>query len=191
MLLPFGGDPPQLSRNALRRMASCEYTSRMQSATNPARAADKSIERIVHDGRVLAIILRASFSEAGVRFFTPEDYPQQVGFMRHPQGKIIEPHVHNEVARTITLTQEVLLIRSGKVRVDFYDDQQTYLESRVLEGGDLILLSQGGHGFEALEELEMIEVKQGPYAGGRDKIRFSSSRQGFTSASETKPDPQT
>jgi mannose-6-phosphate isomerase-like protein (cupin superfamily) len=92
--------------------------------------------------------------------------------MCHPPGKIIEPHVHNEVPRAITLTQEVLFIRRGRVRVDFYDEQRTYLESRVLETGDVILLAWGGHGFEALEELEMIEVKQGPYVGGQDKVRF-------------------
>jgi mannose-6-phosphate isomerase-like protein (cupin superfamily) len=132
------------------------------------------IEEIRTGDQVLAIILRASYCEPGIRFFTPDDYSQQLGFMRHPCGKIIEPHVHNEVPRAITLTQEVLFIRRGKVRVDFYTDQQAYLESRVLEKGDVILLSAGGHGFEVLEELEMIEVKQGPYAGGLDKTRFAA-----------------
>ena len=39
--------------------------------------------------------------------------------------------------------------------------------------GDVILLIEGGHGFEVLEEIEMVEVKQGPYAGERDKERFT------------------
>ncbi len=56
--------------------------------------------------------------------------------------------------------------------MDFFDDQQQYLESRELKAGDVILLIKGGHGFEVLEELEMIEVKQGPYAGDQDKTRF-------------------
>jgi mannose-6-phosphate isomerase-like protein (cupin superfamily) len=132
------------------------------------------IEHIRHEGRLLALILRASFSQPGVHFVTPDDFSQQLGYMLHPKGKVIEPHVHNEVPRTITLTQEVLFIRRGKLRVDFYTDRQEYLESRVLEENDVILLSTGGHGFEALDDLEMIEVKQGPYAGGRDKIRFQA-----------------
>jgi mannose-6-phosphate isomerase-like protein (cupin superfamily) len=132
------------------------------------------IEHIRHEGRLLALILRASFSQPGVHFVTPDDFSQQLGYMLHPKGKVIEPHVHNEVSRTITLTQEVLFIRRGKLRVDFYTDRQEYLESRVLEENDVILLSAGGHGFEALDDLEMIEVKQGPYAGGRDKIRFQA-----------------
>ena len=68
--------------------------------------------------------------------------------------------------------QEVLYIKSGKVRVDFYDNDQVYLESRILFAGDVILLSDGGHGFKMLEPSEIIEVKQGPYCGEMDKVRF-------------------
>ena len=92
--------------------------------------------------------------------------------MNHPAGKLIAPHVHNPVPREVQFTQEVLFIRKGRLRVDFYDTDHHYLESRVLGGGDVILLIQGGHGFEVLEEVEMIEVKQGPYVGEQDKTRF-------------------
>ncbi|HXZ67848.1 MAG TPA: hypothetical protein VEH07_04595 [Alphaproteobacteria bacterium] len=130
------------------------------------------IEEISVQGRLLAVILRASYSEPGIHFFTLEDSALQLGHMRWPAGKLIEPHLHNEVERTILQTQEVLFVRRGSARVDFYDDHRSYLQSRILYPGDVILLSSGGHGFEALEELEMIEVKQGPYVGGRDKTRF-------------------
>jgi mannose-6-phosphate isomerase-like protein (cupin superfamily) len=93
--------------------------------------------------------------------------------MKRPSGYVIEPHVHNKVQREVFYTQEVLLMKKGKVRVDFYDSQQCYLESRILETGDVILLASGGHGFQALEEIEMVEVKQGPYAGEGDKTRFA------------------
>ena len=46
------------------------------------------------------------------------------------------------------------------------------MESYVLEQGDVILLASGGHGFQVLEDLEMYEIKQGPYAGENDKTRF-------------------
>ncbi len=131
------------------------------------------IERLTQNGQLLAIIIRADFREHGIHFFTEPDLSQQLGYMRHPVGKVIAPHVHNPVPREVHFTQEVLLIRRGSVRVDFYDDKQQYLESRVLRAGDTILLATGGHGFVALEELEMIEVKQGPHAGESDKTRFS------------------
>lgn len=130
------------------------------------------IERIQVGATLLAIIIRNEFNNPGVHFLTPDDFSQQLAYMQHPVGKVIPPHVHNPVQREVFYTQEVLLLKRGRLRVDFYDDERVYLESRVLESGDVILLASGGHGFEALEEIEMIEVKQGPYAGDADKTRF-------------------
>ena len=130
------------------------------------------IERIHCRGALLALILPHSFREPGIYFVTPEDLSQQLAYMRHPAGKVIEAHVHNPVQRQVHYSQEVLLIRKGKLRVDFYDQERVYVESRILEAGDTILLIAGGHGFEVLEEVEMIEVKQGPHVGEGDKTRF-------------------
>lgn len=132
------------------------------------------IEQITENGKILAIIIPHSFAEPGIRFFTPDDFSQQLAYMSHPKGKIIDAHVHNPVLREVAYTQEVLFIRKGKLRVDFYNDGREYLESRVLVAGDVILLASGGHGMEALENLEMIEVKQGPYSGDQDKSRFDA-----------------
>ncbi|MBD1807694.1 hypothetical protein H6F98_19910 [Microcoleus sp. FACHB-SPT15] len=129
-------------------------------------------ESIIYHGQLLAIIIWHQFNEPGIHFFTPNELSQQLAYMRHPTGKVIEPHVHNPVVREVQYTQEVLFIKKGKLRIDFYNDQQEYLESRILEAGDVILLVTGGHGFEVLEEIEMIEVKQGPYVGEQDKTRF-------------------
>lgn len=131
------------------------------------------IDRITHGDELLAIIVRRNFVEAGIHFFTPNEFSQQLGYMNRPQGYIIPPHVHNPVAREVQFTKEVLLIKSGKVRVDFYDDDQNYLESRILDQGDIVLLAFGGHGFEMLEASEIVEIKQGPYAGEADKTRFT------------------
>lgn len=131
-----------------------------------------SIERIVFKDKVLAIIIRKDFSQPGIHFVTSNDFSQQLAYMRHPAGKVIQPHVHNLVQREVIYTQEVLFLKSGKLRVDFYTASQKYLESRVLEAGDVILLASAGHGFETLEETEMFEVKQGPYVELDDKVKF-------------------
>ncbi len=130
------------------------------------------IESITYHNQLLALIVSHRFNEPGIHFFTPNELSQQLAYMRHPVGKVIAPHVHNPVTREVQYTQEVLFIKRGKLRVDFYNNQQQYLESRILEAGDVILLVTGGHGFEVLEEIEMIEVKQGPYVGDQDKTRF-------------------
>lgn len=130
------------------------------------------IERIVNEDKELALIIRHSFHKDGIEFFTPSSYSQQIGYMNRPAGYVIPPHVHNPVVREVQYTKEVLYIKSGQLRVDFYSEAQDYLESTILQAGDVILLAYGGHGFEMLEPTEIIEVKQGPYAGDQDKTRF-------------------
>ncbi len=135
------------------------------------------IEHIEHDGIVIAIIIRHTFSQDGISFFTPNNFSQQLAFMKHPQGKIITAHVHNDIRREVLQTKETLIIKKGVLRVDFYTDKKQYFQSTILTAGDVILLANGGHGFEVLEPLEMIEVKQGPYAGDQDKICFKGIEQ--------------
>lgn len=130
------------------------------------------IEEITYHNKLLALIVSHRFAQPGIHFFTPNELSQQLAYMHHLTGKIIPPHVHNPVVREVQNTQEVLIIRKGRLRVDFYDEQQQYLDSRILEAGDVILLVSGGHGFEVLDEIEMFEVKQGPYVGEKDKTRF-------------------
>lgn len=130
------------------------------------------VEQIIHDNKIFAIIIRNNYSKEGIEFFTPNDFSQQLAFMKHPKGKEIQPHLHNVVTREVHYTKEVLIIRKGVLEVDFYDDNKKYIESRELNAGDVILLAFGGHGFKCLDDVEMIEVKQGPYLGDADKIRF-------------------
>ena len=136
------------------------------------------IRRIEYKGKLLAIIIRNDYTKDGVEFFTPNDFSQQLAYMKHPKGKRIDAHTHNVVPREVSYTKEVLVIRKGKLRVDFYEDNQTYIESHIVEQGDIILLAFGGHGFECREEVEMIEIKQGPYLGEQDKVRFAGVEQG-------------
>lgn len=132
----------------------------------------QALEQVLHEDSLLAIIIRSDYKTEGIEFFTPDDFSQQLAYMNRPAGYKIAPHIHNKVQREVFYTQEVLFIRKGKVKIDFYDEEQNYIESRILECGDVILLASGGHGFEMLEQTEMIEVKQGPFAGDKDKIHF-------------------
>ena len=134
--------------------------------------SENLIEHIYENDKLLGIILRTNFNKKGIEFFTPPNFSQQLGYMNRSKGYKILPHIHNKVERKINLTQEVLFIKSGLVRVDFYKSDKKYLNSKLLHAGDVILLSFGGHGFEMLEDSEIIEVKQGPFAGNIDKSRF-------------------
>jgi mannose-6-phosphate isomerase-like protein (cupin superfamily) len=132
------------------------------------------IEQIKHGDMILGILIRRDFQNEQIAFFTPDAFSQQLGYMNRPKGYRIAPHVHRVVERKVELTQEVLFIKKGEVRVDFYDNDRIYLESRIVKEGDIILLAHGGHGFQMLEPSEIIEVKQGPYCGEMDKVRFET-----------------
>jgi hypothetical protein len=134
----------------------------------------QTIEEIRIDGELCAIILPASFDKPGIQFFTADELSQQLASMSYSAGKTIPAHTHNIVRREVFYTQEALFIRKGRVRVDFFSRQLEYQTSRVLGPGDVILLISGGHGFEVLEDLNMVEVKQGPYAGVMDKTQFTA-----------------
>ena len=123
--------------------------------------------------QLLAIIIRADFHADGVQFFTDDNMSQQLGYMRHRAGTLIKPHLHNPVARKVDYTQETLFIRHGQVMVNFYDTQKKYLKSRILDTGDVILLVSGAHGFTVMHDSEIIEVKQGPFVGDSDKLKWT------------------
>lgn len=130
------------------------------------------IEHVCIDGKIYAIIIRSDYHESGIHFMTEDNYSQQMAYMHHEKGKVIEAHVHNHELRNVIQMQEVLIIRSGRLRVDFYTEERQYFGSKKLGTGDIILLASGGHGFEVLDEIEMVEIKQGPYLGDKDKVRF-------------------
>ena len=132
----------------------------------------KSFEQVEYEDKTLAIILRHEFKKDGIEFLTPSHFTQQLGYMKREKDYVIKPHIHNAFNRSITHTKEVLFIKSGRVRVDFYSDNRKYFKSLLLAKGDVILLAYGGHGLYMIEESEIIEVKQGPFAEDRDKIKF-------------------
>ena len=132
------------------------------------------VERITHAGRLMSVIIRAGHCVDSIEFYTPGDYSQQLACMDHPVGYCIPPHVHNEVPRQVTFTKETIFVRKGRMRIDYYDDNRDYIRSAIVGTGDVILLAYGGHGFEMLEATQLVEVKQGPYVGHEDKVRFES-----------------
>lgn len=133
---------------------------------------EKYIQKIEKDNIVYAIVLRDEYEGDHINFFTEDSMSFQVGYLPHLKGKIIEPHLHLENNRSINDTSEVLLVKKGKVKVNFYDNDKKHRDSTILFKGDIILLCGGGHGFEILENAVMIEIKQGPYNAISDKVRF-------------------
>ena len=138
------------------------------------------IEKIVHKKIMLALIVRGKYrKKKGVTFFTPNESTQQFGYMKHNSKHIIKPHLHKKRLTKIYYTSEVILLLKGLLRVDFYNQLKKYLFSKILKPNDIIMLVSGGHGFKVLKNVEMLEIKQGPYNLLKDKVKFDNVKDNF------------
>ena len=116
-----------------------------------------------------AIVIRSNEKIDGIEFFSPPNYSQQVGLMTRPAGYSVPAHIHNKVERVITSTQEVLIIRKGECIVTLISSTGEPIDRINLASGDAILLAHGAHRIDMVSECEILEIKQGPYAGDYDK----------------------
>lgn len=130
------------------------------------------LKQVFYENKLIAFIIQNDYTNDGIKFFTDNDSAQQIGYMKHPKSTVIKAHVHNVIKREVSITQEVLILKKGQMRLDLYSDDKKYIESVVMNAGDIVFLASGGHGIKCLDEVEMIEVKQGPYLGEADKVRF-------------------
>lgn len=142
------------------------------------------IEMITHNDTIVAILVSKDYKPDGIAFITPKEFSLQLGYMNRPTGYEIAPHEHHPVRRETIGTQEMLFIKSGVIRVDFYSSDRIPLGSRELSAGDAILLASAGHGITVLESAVMVEVKNGPYASEEDKERFESKRRDSDAAGQ-------
>jgi len=130
------------------------------------------IETIAADGVVLAYLIRGGPLPDATTFLTPQDCNLQVGHVVYPAGGEVARHVHLPIQRHIVGTTEVLIVQRGRCEVNVYTSDQRLVDTRELHTGDIIVAVSGGHGFRALEDLVLLEIKQGPYPGGAEKERF-------------------
>ena len=130
------------------------------------------IKKIIHNNEIISIIGSVNYNPDSTEFITEEKAILQVGYISYPSSHKIKPHKHIPYDRTTIGTNEFLILKEGKVRLNLYTDSQEFLESHILNKGDWVLLCGGSHGFDMIEKSIMIEVKNGPFAGKKDKIRF-------------------
>ena len=131
-----------------------------------------SIIEIRNKQTVYALIIKKKrrFIKNGVDFLTKDRDLLQLGFINHKKNHHIKSHIHLKKPRIINYCTEVLLIEKGKVKIKFFDNNNSDIKKdKILNKGDIIILFQGGHGFKILEKTQIIEIKQGPYVEGKDK----------------------
>ena len=133
------------------------------------------LEKIIYKTKLLALLIKTrKIRKNGVSFISPKDFTLQTGFINRPKNHVIIPHTHKKAMRKINKTAEVLYVKDGILRVDFYNNNKKYLFSKLLKKEDLIILNDGSHGFKVVKKCKLIEIKQGPYSKSQDKVRFDA-----------------
>jgi hypothetical protein len=134
-----------------------------------------SCQVIEFNGRRYAEIIRADARVETTVFFSPVASSMQFGLLAHRAGFVEPPHFHPSTNRLINDLQQMFVVQRGVVAVDFFDDAGHALGEAVLEAGDAILLVDGAHSLRALEDMQCISVKQGPFLGvENDKVELVS-----------------
>lgn len=116
---------------------------------------------------VLARHIPASSAwQDGLNFFSQDEDYIQVGVWGYSVGKELKAHIHNEVSRKSQWTQEVLFVRTGKIRAFIFNTNDVKVAEIDVCTGDIIILLRGGHGYSIIEDdTQVLEVKNGPYLG--------------------------
>jgi len=112
----------------------------------------------------------------GLSFFSEDEEFIQVGTWGYDEGKKLLAHTHNEVSREVLWTQEVLFIKTGRIRARIYNLNEEHTDSFEAGAGDVLIMLRGGHGYDILEDgTQVLEIKNGPYVGAeRDRRRLET-----------------
>lgn len=136
------------------------------------------INKIYDNKKLVSIIFKKTNNKIKkkIEFFTNNKLPFQVGLLNHQKNHKIIPHQHKKKEKKIQNTSEFLFLLSGKVRVNFFNKKKKKIESKIIKTGDMILLIDGGHGFDILKKSILVEIKQGPFNSEIDKVRFTEKK---------------
>ena len=133
-----------------------------------------NVKEVKKDNEVLARLVKAEDWNEGLGFYSNDEEVIQVGTWQYDSGKQLMKHIHNEVDRVITRTNEVLYVVSGTVKAFIYDLDENLVEELTVNSGDTLILLDCGHGYEIMaDNTKVIEIKNGPYLGAEtDRRRF-------------------
>ena len=102
---------------------------------------------------------------------SPNEQFLQVSCFSLYNNKTFRPHYHVPLERHTTITQESWVVIQGKIKVFYYDIDQSLIGEYIMEQGDCTMTFYGGHNYLSLEDNSLVyEFKTGPYMGqAKDK----------------------
>ena len=131
-----------------------------------------SIHNIFVENINFGFIIYNDYKSDETNFMTDSKLPLQFAHMSFKKNETIQAHEHNTFKREVSNINEVLIVKSGSIRVNFFN-KKVKVHDEIINKGDIIFLQDGGHSFEFLEDSRIFEIKNGPYFGEiKDKVKF-------------------
>jgi hypothetical protein len=123
-------------------------------------------KKIEFNSEEYALIIDGSKIPDGLKFYTSDDKFVQVASWKYEEGKTLDAHSHKICERTSNVTQEVVIVKKGSIKVKIFNNDEELIAEEIIKEGDILIQFQGGHEYEILEDdTEVFEVKNGPYPG--------------------------
>lgn len=128
------------------------------------------LEFISHENLTIAIIIRSDFQfKDNINFVTKDDDILQLGYMKRSKDHKVKRHFHNTFDRKISKTNEVIILKKGSFKINFFTENNEFIKTLEVNKNDILLIQNGAHELEMTEDCEFYEIKNGPYFINKDK----------------------
>lgn len=95
--------------------------------------------------------------------------PLQVVTLKHPKGVLLQAHLHKKRPISASISETCFVVRKGKIRLDLYSPEKSFIKFIILKEGQVFISTNGsGHSIKMLDDVEVLEIKNGPFE--EDKI---------------------
>ena len=108
--------------------------------------------------------------ENGTNPITDPHHSLQMVTIKHPSKAIVKPHRHKPTKRTTDILQECLVVCKGKIKVDLFTPEGQLFEEIIVNTGEAFITINGGHGIHIIEDAEVYEIKNGPFAEDKELL---------------------
>ena len=130
------------------------------------------IKLIKDNNTLLAKIIRASYKAQDTEFFTKDTDEIQLGMITYEKNHKTGAHYHNHLNKKTTKVDEILIVKKGSARVDFYNTKGEYIKSSEIFKDDILIIHNGGHNILFYEDTKVMAIKSGVYDKDNDKTRM-------------------
>lgn len=130
------------------------------------------IKLIEENDVIYAKIIRANHIVNDCEFFTSETDELQFGIVNYKKNYKTGAHYHNHSQSKKTQTDEILVFLQGGARIDFYNNEGSYIKSSEAFCGDIVIFFKGGHNLFYYDDTKVYMIKSGAYVKKSDKTRI-------------------